>query len=180
MVVYVNFRKDIFMFEAAMASEASTNVLLQKPLCRSFLIVRCCTEVILPGILTWPLHWPAGYLQISCSVVEITNNDDIPSLVAEVALRMTGHQQLFRDQRKGKWCDTLLLARARILSGQVRARQNSAKIRALAKSRVSHHFPFLWTRENVWRQRRGGLRMRVWAEFFHINLIKMVFRDVLF
>ena len=29
MVVYVNFRKDIFMFEATMASEASINVLLQ-------------------------------------------------------------------------------------------------------------------------------------------------------
>ena len=100
------------------------------------------------------------------------------SLVAEVALRMTGHQQLFRDQRKGKWCDTLLLARARILSGQVRARQNSAKIRALAKSRVSHHFPFLWTRENVWRQRRGGLRMRVWAAKFKqfLTILALFFR----
>ena len=87
----------------------------------------------------------------------------IYSLVAEVALRMTGHQQLFRDQRKGKWCDTLLLARARILGGHVRARQNSAKIRTLAKSRVSHHFPFLWPRDHVWRQRCGGLRMRYWA-----------------
>ena len=59
-------------------------------------------------------------------------------------------QTFSRVQRKGKWCDTLLLARARILAEFWRARTCPLKIRALAKSRVSHHFPFRWSLNSCW------------------------------